>query len=163
MGKMNKHQCLALFYILFGGVLAFLTSQIEFMFSVAAEDVGPRFFPYCCAIGFVLCGAGKFLTSGNAAGKPFLADKKGWLRLAAIIAVMLAYIIAMTYLGFAISTFFLVFVLTCMLADGRRLPLWKVLLFSAVMTAATYFVFVRIINVMLPAGKWTRQILKMLR
>ena len=161
MKKLNKQQGLALFYIALGFLVAYLTSDIRALFQVASEDVGPKMFPYCCAGGLVLCGLGKFLTSKNAKSKPFL-DRQGWIRLIIIFLVMAAYVAGLTYLGFIITTPIMLFGLTCMLADGKKLIWWQVLLFSIIMTAAVYFAFTKLMNVMLPAGTWTRALLRAL-
>jgi len=161
MKKLNKQQGLALFYIALGFLVAYVTRDIRAMFRVASEDVGPKMFPYCCAAGLVICGIGKFLSSRDAKSKQFL-DKKGWLRLAVIFLVMAAYIAGLTYLGFIVTTPFMLFGLTYMLADGKKLVWWQVLLFAVIMTAAVYFAFTKLMNVMLPAGEWTRALLRAL-
>lgn len=161
MKKLNKQQGLALFYIALGILVAYVTNDIRALFRVASEDVGPKMFPYCCAAGLVFCGIGKFLTSRDAKSKPFL-DKQGWLRLAVIFLVMVAYVAGLTYLGFIIATPFMLFGLTYMLADGKKLVWWQVLLFALIMTAAVYFAFTKLMNVMLPAGEWTRALLRAL-
>lgn len=161
MKKLNKQQGLALFYIAFGFLVAYLTSDIRALFQVASEDVGPKMFPYCCAAGLVICGIGKFLSSKDAKSKQFL-DKQGWMRLAIIFLVMAAYIAGLTYLGYIITTPIMLFGLTYMLADGKKLVWWQVLLFAIIMTAAVYFAFTKLMNVMLPAGEWTRALLRSL-
>lgn len=120
MKKLNKHQWLALFYIAFGALMVFLSSHISFLFAVAAEDVGPKFFPTCCGIGFILCGIGKFLSSVRKEAKAFIKGK-GWIRLVLMVVVLFAYVESWTYLGYIIPTFCLLIALTYMLADGQRL------------------------------------------
>lgn len=161
MKKLNKQQGLALFYIALGIWVAYLAHDIRSLFQVASVDVGPKMFPYACAAGLVLCGIGKFVTSRDAKSKPFL-DKEGVLRLAVIFLVMAAYIAGLTYLGYIITTPIMLFVLTYMLADGKKLVWWHVLLFAVLMTAAVYFAFTKLMNVMLPAGEWTRALLRSL-
>jgi hypothetical protein len=118
-------------------------------------------FPYCCAAGLILCCIGKFLSSKDAKSKPFL-DKQGAIRLIAIFLVMVAYIAGLTYLGFIVTTPFMLSGLTYMLADGKKLVWWKVLLFAVIMTAAVYFAFTKLMNVILPVGEWTRALLRAL-
>ena len=161
MKKLNKQQGLSLFYIALGIWVAYITSNIRALFKVASEDVGPKMFPYCCAAGLILCGIGKFLSSKDAKSKPFL-NKQGVIRLITIFLVMAAYIAGLTYLGFIITTPFMIFGLTYMLADGKKLVWWKVLLFAVIMTAAVYFAFTKLMNVILPAGEWTRALLRSL-
>ena len=161
MKKLNKQQGLALFYIALGIWVAYLAHDIRSLFQVSSVDVGPKMFPYACAAGLVLCGVGKFISSRDAKSKPFL-DRQGVLRLAVIFLVMAAYIAGLTYLGYIITTPIMLFVLTYMLADGKKLVWWHVLLFAVLMTAAVYFAFTKLMNVILPAGEWIRALLRSL-
>lgn len=162
--KINKHQGLSIFYILFGLLLLYLTSNIHFMFSVSSEDVGPKFFPYCCSIGIIICGVGKLLTSKNKEGKIFIKDKEGWLKLLLILAVFIAYLVSINYLGFIFSSIVLGTILPFMLATQDKRPsLWKVIIFSVVLTLITYFIFTKLINVFLPTGKLIKMLLRALR
>jgi len=161
MKKLNKQQGLALFYIALGIWVAYLAHDIRSLFQVSSVDVGPKMFPYACAAGLVLCGIGKFISSRDAKSKPFL-DRQGVLRLAVIFLVMAAYIAGLTYLGYIITTPIMLFVLTYMLADGKKLVWWHVLLFAVLMTAAVYFAFTKLMNVILPAGEWIRALLRSL-
>lgn len=111
----------------------------------------------------MVCGLGKFLTAAGKESESFLS-KKGWLRVLIIIGIMIAYIMGLTYLGYLISTAVLLCVLPYMLCDAEKKPKFiKVLIFSVVMTAITYVAFVYLMKVMLPTGKWTKVILKLLR
>ena len=162
--KFGKQQILAVFYMLFGIALFWFASQIKYRFAVATEDVGPRFFPYCCAAGFVLCGLGKFISSlGKGSGKPFVGSLSGWGRMVLILLVLLLYVYGMKYAGYLVSGFLLLTALTMMLGLDRRPPLWKAMLFSAVVTLATYFFFEKAVHVLLPAGKWMKPLLRALR
>ena len=147
MRKINKHQYLALFYTAFGLLLYILSSRIDFMFTVAQEDVGPRFFPSCCAVGFAICGAGKFFASKDKTAKPFL-NGKGWMRLALMVAILAIYIALMCGMVY-------------MLSDGARPKWWAAVIFAAATTAAVWFAFTGLMNVMLPQGKWIKALLKL--
>ena len=160
MRKINKHQYLALFYTAFGLLLYILSSRIDFMFTVAQEDVGPRFFPSCCAVGFAICGAGKFFASKDKTAKPFL-NGKGWMRLALMVAILAIYIALMPYLGFPLCSFALMCGMVYMLSDGARPKWWAAVIFAAATTAAVWFAFTELMNVMLPQGKWIKALLKL--
>lgn len=161
--KINKHQGLALFYIFFGLLLGYATLNIKYLFSIAQEDVGPKFFPMCCAVGFVVCGLGKLFSSKNKEGKVFIEDKKGWLRLGFILVCFVAYVYGMKYIGFIISSFLILLGLPYMLSENKKMEFWKVTVFSASITAITYMVFVYLIDVLLPTGIWIKALLRALR
>ena len=162
MGKLNKNHYLALFYIFFGLVFAWQTSEIKNLFAMASGDVGPRFFPYCCSVGFVLCGLGKFLTSKDKKVKAFMKDKGGWPRMAILVVILFAYSFGIKYIGFLLSSIALAAVMTYMLADGLKLKWWKVALFSVISSLVIYFFFVKAVSIPLPTGVWTKALLKML-
>ena len=162
--KPGKERVLALLYIVLGAAVFSLASQIRYRFAVASEDVGPRFFPYCCAAGFVLCGLGKLLTSpAQGKGKTFIGDFSGWVRMAVILLVLLLYVYGLKYVGYLISGFLLLTVLTSMLSLDHRPPLWAVMLFSAVVTVCTYLFFEKAVHVLLPTGTWIKPLLRALR
>ena len=164
MFKFNKHQWLSLFYIAFGAVIIILSKNIKYLFSVAEGDVGPKFFPICCGVGLIICGIGKFFSSKDKKSKPFIKDAKGWLRVLLMFAVLVAYLLGMKYIGYIISTFaFAAVVLRMLSSDAEKLPRWKILLFAALMTLFSYVCFEKIINVMLPQGRWTKALLRALR
>ena len=116
MKKLTKSRGLALFYIVFGIVLIYLSSQIKYMFAVTEGDIGPKAFPTCIGIGIVLCGIGKLFSRQTKADKVFMKDKKGYLRLVAMFALFVAYILGLNYLGYIISTIAFAAVLLKMLS-----------------------------------------------
>ena len=80
-----------------------------------------------------------------------------------ILLVLLHYVYGMKYAGYLVSGFLLLTALTMMLGLDRRPPLWKAMLFSAVVTLATYFFFEKAVHVLLPTGKWIKPLLRALR
>ena len=158
--KFGKQQNLSLLYILFGMALFAMTSQIKYRFAVATEDVGPD----CCAAGIVLCGLGKFVSSlGKGSGKPFIGSLSGWGRMAVILLVLLLYVYGLKYIGYLASGFLLMTALVLMLGLDRRPPLWKAMVFSAVVTLSTYLFFENAVHVLLPSGVWMKPLLRALR
>ena len=162
--KLTRQQTLALLYVFLGGAVYYFTSQIKYRFAVATEDVGPRFFPYCCAAGFVLCGLAKLLSpSSRKASKQFIPGWPGWSRMVVVLLVLVLYVYGLKYIGYLASGFLLVTALTMMLGLDRRPPLWKAMLFSTVVTLATYFFFEKAVHVLLPTGTWMKPLLRALR
>ena len=53
--------------------------------------------------------------------------------------------------------------LVLMLGLDRRPPLWKAMLFSAVVTLSTYLFFENAVHVLLPSGVWMKPLLRALR
>lgn len=98
--KLNKDHYLSLFYIGLGVLILFFTSRITSLFTVATNDTGPKFFPTLCGIGIILCGIGKFLTSAKSNPKTFLPNKRDYIRLAGLWALLVVYVLSVKYLGY---------------------------------------------------------------
>lgn len=160
---LNKDRYLSIFYILLGITIVILASQIKTMFAVASEDTGPKFFPYLCGTAMSICGIGKFISSKNKKAKVFLKDKKDWLRLIAISAVLIGYVYLMNYFGYVITSFALLYVLSVMLADEKKLKWWQVAIFSAVVILVVYLLFHMVLNISLPQGKWIKALMRLFR
>lgn len=164
MNKLNKKQILALFFIALGVVLIFLSSRITYMFSITEGDIGPKAFPTFIGIGLVICGIGKFFSSRGKESKPFIKDPSGWLRLLLILWLFIFYILGLKYMGYIFSTIIFTCVLLKMLSsDAEKIAWWKILIFAVLMTMFSYLCFEKLINVMLPQGKWMKAIIRALR
>ena len=74
----------------------------------------------------------------------------------AVFAIFGLYVGALPALGFRISTFLFVAVLQATLDPPRSARAWVLVLASALITtAASYFLFERYLQVLLPRGRWT--------
>lgn len=160
--KLNKDHYLSIFYIVLGVLILFFTSRIKSLFTVATNDLGPKFFPFLCGIGIILCGVGKFLTSAKSKAKTFLPNKRDYVRLAGLWVLLVVYVLAVKYLGYIFSSLVLMFVMTTLLADTKKLKVWHRVLFAVLMVALTYGLFSYVIKIPLPQGKWVKALLKML-
>lgn len=160
--KLNKDHYLSIFYIGFGVLILFFTSRISSLFTVATNDLGPKFFPSLCGIGIILCGIGKFLSSSKSKAKAFLPNKRDYVRLAGLWILLVVYVLAVKYLGYIFSSLVLMFVMTTLLADTQKLNVWHRILFAVLMVAFTYVLFSYVIKIPLPQGKWIKVLLKAL-
>lgn len=160
--KLNKDHYLSIFYIVLGVIILYVTSRITSLFAVGSNDLGPRFFPRLCGIGIILCGIGKFISSGKSHSiKAFLPSKRDYLRLIGLWLVLVLYVLAVKRLGYILSSLVLMFVMTTLLSDQNKPKLWKRILFSVVMVAVTYSLFSYIIKIPLPKGTWIKALMKM--
>ncbi len=160
MKPLNKDHYLSIFYIALGALILYLTSRITSLFSVDTNDLGPKFFPSLCGIGIILCGIGKFLTSAKNTPKKFLHDKKDYIRLAVLWLILLVYVISIKYVGYMLSSFVLMFIMSTLLADEHKPKVWQRLLFSLIMVALTYCLFHFVIKINLPQGQWIKALIK---
>jgi putative tricarboxylic transport membrane protein len=75
---------------------------------------------------------------------------------AAAFAIFAAYVLAMPWLGFRISTFLFLLAMPAALERPRTRRRWLlVAAVSLVATVVVYFVFERYLHVLLPRGRWT--------
>ncbi len=160
--KLNKDHYLSIFYIGLGILILFFTSRIKSLFTVATNDLGPKFFPFLCGIGIILCGIGKFLTSSKSKTKAFLPNKRDYIRLVGLWVLLVVYVLSVKYLGYIFSSLVLMFVMTTLLADTKKLNVWHRILFAVLMVALTYLLFSYVIKIPLPQGKWIKGLLKTL-
>ena len=127
--------------------------------------VGPGFYPQIvlgltAAFALGLIAADVLARRRRAPGSVPAAAAKGEPRnyplVAAAFGVFAAYVFAIPWLGFRITTFLFLLTLPAVLerpATSRRWLLVAVL--AAVATAVIYLVFERYLHVLLPRGRWT--------
>ena len=76
---------------------------------------------------------------------------KGHARALGLVAIGAAYLAVLPYLGYAVSAALLLLVVS--VYSGLRLS-WRALIFAVVGGIVFYFLFVRFLQVPLPAGMW---------
>lgn len=150
--KLKRDHCVGIALFLIGVAICAYTSQIQSHFAVDGSDVGPRLFPYITGIGIALCGIFTFLTTKRSeADKPFL-DKDGWKRLGALLLLLIGYAVCLYLFGFLLSTPFMLFLLILLLAGSHKLNKLVVVVVSVTTSVLLYWLFVKILYVMLPRG-----------
>ncbi len=146
--------------LLFSIFMAIQTSKITPLFgNVGGSDPGSKFFPYILCVILAVSSIGKFVRSNQPDTKPFFGGKIMWPRILCILAVIGVYAIAFQWLGFLISTFFMLMALVYLMRRNNRLRLYRVVLFSAAVTASIYGIFHLIMKIYLPGGELWRTIL----
>lgn len=146
---MTKDRFTGLISLILGICVAFSAYQLPN--SKMPGDIGPKAFPYITAALLIICGIGLLIT-GNKKSAP-VYNKEQTKRLALVIGVILAYIIAMDLIGFLIPTFVTAFLLCTMFAKGKTdVALWKRLLFAALVDGIIYVSFTVLLNMQLPQG-----------
>ena len=147
---MTRDRVTGLIAVLLGLGIAFMTSQLPK--TTMAGDIGPKAFPYIAAGIMILCGAGLLLTGKKAS--PVFYTKAQFLRLLQIFGVMLGFIVLMQYLGYTIASLAALFILCSMFSQGKDIAIWKRAVFAVALTAALYFMFVKLFSIPLPSGKF---------
>jgi hypothetical protein len=119
--------------------------------------VGPEVFPYIASVGLLLCAVGLFFKKdrkdGRNGGGPFL-DKQGWIRVLKLSALLVSFPIVFTYFGFIIAALLLLYVMISLFDLGKEETVFKKGLVSVVVTAILYVLFVYLVKINLPIGKF---------
>jgi len=152
MIKIGKNRIVALLVIAFGIFVLYQTSQIKSIFAISNKDVGPRMFPYFAATCLTACGVMKFITAKESEKYIPFFNKRGWIKVLSLFAAFAAYLVAMKYVGFLISTPFMAFVLVMIIADQRKINKIVALVYSLLLTGFIYFIFHNLMHIMLPQG-----------
>lgn len=148
--KLHKNQIYSFCVILFAIIFMIMTSQLKSVYTLSERDIGPRAFPYLAGAGLIVCAIGKMLTEGPKDDVVFTLD--GWKRILVVFALIAGYLLAMTFVGYIITTPVFSFLLVYAMKEDRKFSVWKTLLFAVLLTAVLYVVFQNIILVFLPTG-----------
>lgn len=143
----------------FAAVLVFIISALYVRFAVTfqprffrSEALGPATFPLMIGGMMLLLSTALFIQSFRAAPGP----AAGWAGIAGALglwAMLLGYALLFDSAGFILST--AAFLLGGLFLLGVR-PWWKAVLYAAIFTAATWYIF-SILDVRLPRGEWFRR------
>lgn len=148
--KLHKNQIYSICVILFAIVFMIMTSQLKSVYTLSERDIGPRAFPYLAGAGLIVCAIGKMLTEGPKDDAVFTLE--GWKRILVVFVLIAGYLLAMTFVGYIITTPVFSFLLVYAMKEDRKFSVWKTVLFAVLLTAALYVVFQNIILVFLPTG-----------
>ncbi len=111
------------------------------------NDPGPHTLPWALVIGMVVVGGWEFARGARPADE-LPQVERSFAKLAVVCVALVAYIVAITWIGFAVSTFAFVAITTWRL--GAKL--WSAVLAAAVMLVIVWLLFVFAFQVQLPTG-----------
>jgi len=131
----------------FGALVFAATFSIDTS-TASPTDVGPTFVPGVFAGLLMLCSLFAVFFA-----KPPADDLKHPfdIETIAMLALVIAYAVAMPVLGYVASTFLTMIVALLIVRAGAW---WRIGVFALGMTAATWFVFAKLLLVGLPPGPW---------
>lgn len=148
---------LGVFSILFGIFIFILSLSIR---DFAAVGVGAKFFPRIASLGFVILGL-IFIAEQirvriqmNAHDNPSEKPQFTFTINPAVFSMLLlvGYVAAISFLGYIISS--VIYIYFQILILNRRKPMHhlRYVIIAVISSATSYFLFVRIFGVMIPAG-----------
>lgn len=151
--KIKRDQVTGLALVALGLFFLYLTLQFKKPFSPSYP--GPRMMPFIAEFGLVVCGIGTFINGcrQTAEDKVFLTPT-GFVRFVVSFLALCLYIFAMKYLGFLIVTPFALFGITYYFAKASNIAvkIRTVVIFSVVVTAVIYCMYVPLFGMTLPSG-----------
>jgi len=149
--KLKRDQIAGALLILLGLVVFVFIQQFSVKFSMSYP--GPKFLPGVAAIGFMVCGAGIFISStlSKKEEKAFLF-KAGWLRLILSLVVLCIYVLVMKYLGYLISTPIFTYVVVTLFAHGKQTKTMNRIIFSVLVSLIIYLIYAYVFKLPMPSG-----------
>lgn len=146
---MTKNRTCGILLVIFGVIFAMVS--FGFNSTIDSSDPGPKLFPLIGCGGMIICGIGIFFQK-SAEKWPVFLEKTGWKKLGLQIALLIAYVFCIKWIGFLISTPVILFIFTTLYDMEHKVSILKRVVYSLLVTAAIYLVFVKVLLVMLPSG-----------
>jgi putative tricarboxylic transport membrane protein len=143
--KLSFDQVVLIALFCFGALLFAGTFVVETGAGASRFDVGSRFAPQLFSGALMVFSALALIFKPRDEDYRLGADAI----VAVVVLLVIGYAVALPVLGYVISTFA---TLLLVLIAVRAGAWWRILAFSAGMTAALYFIFERVMLVGLPAG-----------
>lgn len=149
---MTKNLTVGLFALTLG--LAYLIGAFLVPVYDAADEVGPRAFPFLISAIVILSGAALIVQDLRAPERVrfswgFAANPVLWLRVAAIMALGIVYGTVLEWLGYPIATFLFMVAVCALVNVGKHR---QNLLIAALFAVVTFVVFAMVLNLSLPRG-----------
>ena len=144
---LSYERAVVLAMFVFGALVFAATFGIDTS-TASPTDVGPSFVPRVFSGLLILCAALALFFA-----KPPAEDHKHAFDGAtvAMLALVIGYAVAMPILGYVASTFLTMIVALVIVRAGAW---WRVAAFALGMTAGTWFIFAKLLQVGLPHGPW---------
>ena len=147
--KIKKDQIVGSIIFAIGLIALFMSMQIKV--KTGSTDPGSRIFPLMASVLLLICGLGVVFTAKGGDEKMYLSIS-GWKKLAFSFVVMIAYIFALKYIGFLVSTPIFLLIITTMLSSGEQLAVWKKIIYAAIITGLFYYLLHGLLKMNLPGG-----------
>lgn len=149
----NRDRRVSVLVFIFAIVWLVMAKDIKAIFGLdGSADPGPRLFPYIIGILLIVTSIGKFITCNQEDETGFYEDYKGWLKAGAVFVLLFAYCWLFPILGFALTTFAGGILSVLLLKGDKKVRWFSPVLFSGILTAVMYVLFVQVLNVIMPTG-----------
>lgn len=147
--KLNKDKVLAAIFLLLG--ILYLIVSLKLPETNLAKDPGPKIFPIIGAV--LVIGSSLAILLKRYEELPKAAfTKQQWKKVGVMFAVFVAYAILLWIVGYIPSTILALVITAVMFDRDRKIPFWKKAIFALVVTGLLYFVFSKVLVLLLPQG-----------
>lgn len=148
---MTKNRTAGILAVLIGGIYLAATFRIPVF--AAADEIGPRAFPFLVAAVVIASGLGLIVDDLRKGGEPFswgfLTDRVVWLRILATIAAGVGYGLVLEDLGYLIATVLFMLAVTSLINVGKHV---QNVVISLVFSLVTFVAFALVLKLSLPRG-----------
>ena len=149
----NRDRRVSVIMFVFAIVWLIMARNIKSVYAMAGStEPGSRMFPYIIGTVLVLTSIGKFITCNQDDETPFYENYKGWLKAFAVLALLAVHVWLFPILGFPVSTFITGVLCVLLLKGDRKVRWFSPILFSGILTAVMYVLFVVILSIVMPTG-----------
>jgi hypothetical protein len=150
MKGISREKLTGIVLFLLGLFYTVMTLQLRVRGNPARGDPGPKLFPLIASIGLMICAVCILLRKVK--DEKAFVSKKGWLSMLILMGMMALYVACLKYVGFLIGTPLLLFGTSTLFSAGKKVSILHRVVFSLVMSVAVYGMFVKLLNIQLPAG-----------
>ncbi len=148
--KLNKDKIIAAVCVLIGVI--YLIGALNLPETNLAKDPGPKVFPIVGAVIVIVSSAAILLKRYDNEPKA-VYTKEQWRKAVIMIGLFVVYLLMLWVLGFLISTPIILLVSSYMFTDeGVKVALWKRVVFALALTFFLYWIFAKVLVMLLPTG-----------
>ena len=148
--KLNKDKVLAAICVLVGVI--YLVGALNLPQTNLAKDPGPKVFPIIGAVIVILSSLTILFKRYEEAPKA-VYTKEQWKKASVMLGLFVVYLLMLWVLGFLISTPIILFAGSYMFTDQSvKVALWKRVVFALALTFFLYWIFAKVLVMLLPMG-----------
>ena len=150
MKSFNKDKVIALICLVFGAV--YMGTALTLPPTNLANDPGPKIFPVLGS-GIVMLSSAAILLKRYEGAPKAAYTREQWGKAIQMFAVFVVYAVLLWLVGYLVATPLALFVTSFMFTDeGVKIALWKRILFAVIVTAVLYWIFAKVLIMLLPVG-----------
>lgn len=150
MKTINKDKAIAACCMVLG--IVYLAAALQLPATNLVNDPGPKVFPLIGGVIVIASSLAILLKRYDEAPKATYT-KAQWKKAAVMFGVFVLYAVMLWIFGYVIATPIVLLLTSYMFTDeGVKVALWKRILFAAAVTAFIYWIFVKVLVMLLPTG-----------